>query len=111
MEYSQREEIRKRMEAAIVEIQKRILELEENTKPVSPENAIGRVSRMDAINNKGVAESALRSARSKLSKLRMALGNIGREDFGICSDCKQPIQIGRLMFLPESSKCVRCAER
>ena len=28
--------------------------LKEATKPISPENSIGRVSRMDAINNKSV---------------------------------------------------------
>ena len=32
----------------------------ELTKPIAPENAIGRVSRMDAINNKSVNEAALK---------------------------------------------------
>jgi len=31
----------------------------EMSQPVSPENAIGRISRMDAIQNKSVVESAL----------------------------------------------------
>jgi len=35
---------------------------QELTKPVAPDVAIGRISRMDAINNKSVAESALRQA-------------------------------------------------
>ena len=30
----------------------------ELTKPIAPENAIGRISRMDAINNKSVNEAA-----------------------------------------------------
>ena len=35
------------------------------TKPIAPENAIGRISRMDAINNKSVNEAALIKAEQK----------------------------------------------
>ena len=37
----------------------------ELTKPIAPENAIGRISRMDAINNKTVNEDALRKSLKK----------------------------------------------
>jgi RNA polymerase-binding transcription factor DksA len=30
-------------------------------------------------------------------------------NFGICSRCGSDIQIGRLMLLPESNFCIRCA--
>ncbi|MEM9921221.1 MAG: TraR/DksA C4-type zinc finger protein [Bacteroidota bacterium] len=88
-----------------------IKRLEENTKPIGLENAIGRVSRMDAINNKSVAEAALRSSKRKLNKLQASLSKIDRPEFGICSRCKRPIATARLMYLPESSRCVRCADR
>ena len=39
------------------------LDYKEITKPIAPENAIGRISRMDAINNKSVTEAALRQAK------------------------------------------------
>lgn len=81
------------------------------TQPISPENAIGRVSRMDAINNKRVADAALRSARKRLVKLQLALTKIEDENFGNCSNCKHLIQAKRLMFMPESSHCVHCADR
>ena len=37
----------------------RIVELKEFTEPVSPDNAFGRVSRMDAINNKSIFDASL----------------------------------------------------
>lgn len=89
----------------------RISELKELTKPISPENAIGRVSRMDAINNKSVNESALRQHEFKLSKLMMALDKIDNKDFGKCSRCGGAIQEGRMMLLPENTLCIRCASR
>ena len=44
--------------------QEKICTLKELTKPISPENAIGRISRMDAINNKSVNEAALRQPKT-----------------------------------------------
>ncbi len=95
----------------IAQAEKEIEHLEDVTKPISPENSIGRVSRMDAINNKSVAEAALRSSRKKLNKLRLALTKIDDSGFGICKMCKEPIPSPRLMFMPESTRCVRCADK
>lgn len=88
-----------------------IKDMEDMTQPVVPENSLGRISRMDAINNKSVMELALRNKKSKLSKLQLALSNIDNDNFGLCSDCGNGIQSGRLIFLPESTKCIRCASR
>ena len=88
-----------------------IADLEGMTQPISPENSIGRVSRMDAINNKSVMDASKRNKKAKLAKLKVALNKIDEEDFGICVICERPIQPKRLMFMPESSKCVRCAAR
>ncbi len=108
---SARKELKSKIVAAISSTQEKIESLEELTKPISPENSIGRVSRMDAINNKSVAEASLRSTRQKLSKLKVALSRVDNDDFGNCAFCKNPIQPARLMYMPESSRCVRCADR
>ena len=81
----------------------------ELTKPIPPENAIGRISRMDAINNKSVNEEALRKSQQKFKNLEIALSNIHEPDFGICSKCNNPIPIGRIMLMPHSKFCVNCA--
>ena len=62
-------EIKKKIESEILKTEEIILEYKELSKPIAPENAIGRISRMDAINNKSVTEAALRQAMEKLSKL------------------------------------------
>lgn len=88
-----------------------ILDMERNTQPVKPENSLGRISRMDAINNKSVMESALRNKRNKLTRLKTALAKIEDENFGHCTSCGNEIQEKRLIYLPESDRCVRCADR
>lgn len=107
----EKEKIKKKIKEEIGKTQENILEYKENTKPIAPENAIGRVSRMDAINNKSVAEAALRQAEDKLKRLKYALEKIDNKDFGICARCKNPIPPGRLILMPHSIHCVRCAQR
>jgi DnaK suppressor protein len=86
-----------------------IFEYKKLTKPISPENSIGRVSRMDAINNKSVIESALRNLEDKLLKLKLVKRKIDNDDFGICVRCKNMIPLGRILIVPESRYCVNCA--
>ena len=111
MKEEERNALKIKIEEAIVLTKEKIEGLEKATQPISPENSIGRISRMDAINNKSVAEAALRSSSQKLSKLRVALSKLDQPDFGICTFCKNPIPPARLMYMPESTRCVRCADR
>ena len=104
---------RKDIERVIVEeIEKTKIDIayyKDLTKPISPENAIGRVSRMDAINNKSVNDAALIKAENKLRGLEIALSRINDPDFGLCRRCNQQIPLGRILLLPHSRLCVRCA--
>jgi len=93
----------------IEKTKKSIADYKELTKPISPENAIGRISRMDAINNKSVIEAALRQAESKLKNLQAVLENMEDQDFGLCQKCQKPIPIGRILLMPQSRFCVNCA--
>jgi len=87
-----------------------IKEYQEMTKPIAPDDAIGRISRMDAINNKSVTEAAMRQAKEKLRNLQRVLSNIDDKDFGICLKCHKPIPLGRILIRPESLYCVNCAK-
>ena len=58
----EKQDIKNRILEELKKTEEAILDYKESTKPISPENAIGRVSRMDAINNKIVVEAVLRKA-------------------------------------------------
>lgn len=105
----EREKIRKGITEKIKTLKTDIKELSELTKPIPPENAIGRVSRMDAINNKSVNEAALRNSKNKLAMLEYALSQIDQENFGKCLRCGKDIPMGRILLMPESRKCTICS--
>lgn len=81
----------------------------EMSAPVSPENAIGRVSRMDAINSKSIVESALLEAENTLERLNQIEKIIDRDNYGACARCGLQIQLERLLIMPETAYCTRCA--
>lgn len=105
----EKEEVRIRIEEKIASIHERIQEYRELTRPIAPENAIGRVSRMDAINNRSVNEAALRKAEEQLSGLQRALGRLDEDRFGMCTRCGTPIPTGRILLMPGATTCVQCA--
>lgn len=101
-------------ERFLLEIEKtraKIAQYEEMTQPIAPDNAIGRVSRMDAINNKGVMEAALRKARERLEGLNRHYEKLQTPKFGLCVKCQNEIPIERIFMAPQSSFCVNCARK
>lgn len=109
MTQKERDNLRKEIKIMIAKLTREIALMEESAGPVTPENAIGRISRMDAINNKSVVEASLRHRRRKLMKLQLAQSKIDDPGFGLCTRCKGPIQAKRMLLMPESDKCVKCA--
>ncbi len=103
------EEIQSRIREEIRKTEEAVQEYKDLAKPEAPDVAIGRVSRMDAINNRSVLEAALRKAEEKLKNLRNVEAKMEEPDFGICVKCKNEIPIARVMIRPESLLCVRCA--
>ena len=84
-------------------------ELEKLVQPVAPDNALGRLTRMEALNDKAVNEAALGQARERLHLLELALTRVYEKGFGVCTACEKPIPIERLLLMPQSTKCVECA--
>jgi DnaK suppressor protein len=79
-------------------------------KPIPPDNAIGRLTRMEAIGNRGVSQASLSSAQRKLARLETALNKIKNPEFGVCVRCSSLIPKGRMLLIPESVTCVACAQ-
>jgi DnaK suppressor protein len=110
MTNEERVQIKDKILNDIEETKRSIAELTELTKPIAPDDAIGRLTRMEAINSRSINEASLNQARAKLNKLERALERVEKPDFGICASCEQPIPLKRMLLMPEAIKCVKCAE-
>ncbi len=110
MNPSQRQQIKSKITQDIKLIEKEIVELEEKTKPISPDCSIGRLTRQEMIQEQQVNAHALSEARIRLNKLTYASKKVQKEDYGICMECEEDILFERLMLVPESSHCVSCKQ-
>ena len=110
MNNTQKKEILSQIKKEIEHTKNKIKTYKEMCKPIAPENAIGRISRMDAINNKSVNEAVLREAEKKIKQLQFMNKNINYPEFGECAKCKNTIPFGRLLIMPQSKYCVECAK-
>ncbi|MCG8532486.1 MAG: TraR/DksA family transcriptional regulator [Desulfovibrionales bacterium] len=106
----QREALVQRMHEEVGRLKVEITRLKDLTKPVAPDAAIGRLSRMDNIVNNSVNAAALAKAESRLAGIEFSLRKVNEPEFGYCMECGEPIPLERLMAIPGVTLCVDCAE-
>jgi DnaK suppressor protein len=109
VETGKREKLKDPIKNKIADFKKNIKSYQLISQPVSPDNAIRRLTRMEAINRKSINEASLKKSKQTLLKIERALMLINDSDFGLCRECEEPIPFARLMIVPESDLCVQCA--
>ena len=109
MTEDQRNTLRERILDRQVEVEMRVTDLEEATQPISPDKGLGRLTRLEAMQDKSVNEAALARLRDEQTRLHNALVNILTPEFGTCQNCGREIAFERLEALPASTLCAGCA--
>jgi len=100
--------LKEKIQKDLQKLELKIEELKDFTQPIEPDCAIGRISRMDAINNKTVFDASLRNSVKRKNELEHALKMIDEKNYGLCIKCGVNIPIDRLMIRPEVRVCVDC---
>ncbi|MCK5671953.1 MAG: TraR/DksA C4-type zinc finger protein [Spirochaetales bacterium] len=109
MTASEIDKFRKLLNETLSELYESIKYLKEASKPIAPSCALGRLTRMEAIGEKGVNEAILSKSKARLIRLENAMNRIENGSYGICIKCKNEIPTGRLEAVPEALICVKCA--
>ena len=110
MDSSQKSKIRKQIEAEVKKITDSLPLLKKAAEPVAPDNSLGRLTRMDAMASQKLHAASLKSAQERMRKLNQAVSRMDEDDFGLCADCDEIIPEGRLLLIPETRLCVKCAQ-
>lgn len=84
----------------------------EQAQPVDLDKPIGRLSRMDEMQQQSMAQANRRATEQRLVQIDAALSRIGHDEYGACVACEEEIGFGRLQARPEAPFCLSCqAER
>ncbi|MBV1895930.1 MAG: TraR/DksA C4-type zinc finger protein [Rhodobacteraceae bacterium] len=73
------------------------------------QQAIGRLSRMDAMQHQAMARAQQSRRNTEILRLNAALVRMDEGEYGYCEDCGDAIAAKRLEFDPAASKCITCA--
>ncbi|MDP1629825.1 MAG: TraR/DksA C4-type zinc finger protein [Caulobacter sp.] len=83
---------------------------EANRQPVElDQQSVGRLSRMDALQQQAMAMAAQQRRRNELVKVQAALKRLDDDDFGLCAACGELIPRKRLDIDATIAVCVACA--
>jgi DnaK suppressor protein len=103
-----------RLRAALRKLQTDLEQLlrstRESTQPVDLDEPIGRLTRMDAIQQQKVASANRRTHDIRLQQVKQALAAMERDRYGLCRRCEDPIGFLRLEARPESPYCLDCQD-
>ncbi|MGF1630959.1 MAG: TraR/DksA family transcriptional regulator [Kiloniellaceae bacterium] len=82
----------------------------ESRKPVElDQTRVGRLSRMDALQNQAMSLEAERRRKLELQRIEASLKRIDEGDYGYCVACGEQIALRRLELDPTLPTCVNCA--
>lgn len=73
------------------------------------QQAVGRLSRMDALQNQAMAKANSVRRQSERLRLKAALSRIDEGEYGYCEDCGDDIAPARLRLDPAAPRCIDCA--
>ena len=72
------------------------------------QQAVGRLSRMDALQSQAMAKATAARRGAERVRLGAALKRMDEGEFGFCEDCGEEIANGRLEFDPAALRCLSC---
>ncbi|MGK0240122.1 MAG: DnaK suppressor protein [Candidatus Pelagisphaera sp.] len=101
--------IRSIIDERINEIETFLAQEDPESKPVAPDVAIGRLSRLDSMQAQQMILAQQRRLREELEHLQSALERIGKGTYGNCAYCLSPIAYERLEAMPDAVVCISCA--
>ncbi len=104
-------EFRDELERQLAKLEKSMTVTDEALKIVElDQGAVGRLSRMDSLQNQSMAKGLRERESVRLALIQGALRRLDAGTYGICTECGDPVAAERLFVFPESGTCARCGD-
>lgn len=103
------EHFRERLQQLACEISADLAANKDDAGIVELDTSIGRLSRMDAMQNQQMALEMRRRRENQLLRIDNAFKRMDQGRYGKCGKCGKPIDEARLEVFPDVVSCVSCA--
>ena len=105
---SQLAEVRVDLETTLASLEASLAAESDATATVDLDQPIGRLSRIDALQQQKMAQEQRRRLELRRSQIKQALVWMNNDEYGFCRRCEEPIGYRRLKARPESPFCIAC---
>lgn len=109
MNQSDKEKYRRFLEDALLEVEEYLKSSEEAAAAVAPDKSLGRLSRMEAMQDQQLVMEMRRRKKRQLAEIKSAFSRLENGDYGICIFCGAEISCERLEVYPEAHSCIHCS--
>ena len=93
-------------------LQQQLLSSAAQAQPVTlDQQAVGRVSRIDAIQQQHIAIASRQQTKILMIQVQAALARIDAGDYGYCQECGELVGLLRLKAQPYARWCLQCQTR
>jgi len=103
------DELRTELERQLARLQKSMKVTDEALRTVElDQTAVGRLSRIDSLQNQSLSKGLREREVVRLSQIRDALERAQEGTYGVCTECGRGIPFERLFVFPEAPECTDC---
>lgn len=99
------------LQAKGVAVNAELIAMRDESKPVSLDLPIGRLTRQEALQQQQMALEQKRRMELQKTQIQTALDRVAAGTFGVCVLCKEAIDPRRLEIMPESPICMACQKK
>ncbi|MEX2466061.1 MAG: TraR/DksA family transcriptional regulator [Gemmatimonadota bacterium] len=105
----QLEALQEELDRQLTKLERSMEVTDEALRPVQlDQTAVGRLSRIDSLQNQGLTKNLREREQVKLGLLIQALERLEAGTYGICVECGGRIPFERLFVMPEAPACAVC---
>lgn len=105
----QLDELRAELERQLGRLERSLRMTDEAARTVElDQTAVGRLSRMDSLQNQEISKGLRDRESARLAQLREALSRVAAGSYGSCAACGGGIPYERLLVFPEAPQCAAC---
>ena len=110
MNESVQDDLARRLRAELDALAEEDAAAEDARRPVElDQQSVGRLSRMDALQNQAMAQGQHRRREAREAAIRAALARMEEGEYGECAECGEEIAPRRLDLDPAVPTCIGCA--
>ena len=97
------------LDSQLAKLQRSMRVTDEALRPIElDQTAVGRLSRIDSLQNQGLTKNLHQREQIKLALLLEALQRMEARTYGVCTRCGSNIPYERLFVFPETPECAVC---